>query len=230
MVRHDTNPCQSRLTESLAADHGKLQAYLGASAFSAIGRLYSAKYPQLEPSVRWFSRNLPKFLGETLPYSRSPELAELARLEGALNAAFEAPEVSVLTSHDLVPYEIHGLDGCGLQLHPSVQLLCFTLNTTSLWAALQCGELPPRPEHLAVPQRLVVWRQGSQPRFRMLGQEEALALGLALEATPFSGIVEALVEVGNGTPASGTAETYLRGWVSAELVSAIRILKASGEK
>jgi hypothetical protein len=79
-----------RLTEYLAVDHAKLQLYIGAAAFAKVAQCYALRHPRLDPRVRRFSFDLPKFLGETAPYSRNPELAELASLEGALNAAFEA--------------------------------------------------------------------------------------------------------------------------------------------
>jgi len=79
-----------RLTEYLAVDHANLQLYIGAVAFAKAAQCYALRHSRLDPNVRWFSRNLPKFLGEIAPYSRNPELAELASLEDALNAAFEA--------------------------------------------------------------------------------------------------------------------------------------------
>jgi hypothetical protein len=230
MARGTTIPNPSLLTEFLACDYGKLQAYLGVLAFDAIGQRYGAKYLRPAPGMRWFSRNLPKFLNETAPYSKRPELAELAQLEAALNAAFEAPDVPALAANELAPWEERGLDDTEIHLHPSAQRLSFAYNTTSLWAALQCGELPPRPARLAAPQHLIIWRQGTYPRFRMLGEDEALALDLALRSAPLSGITVALAQLGHGAQASSNVLTYLRGWVSAELVSAIRMAKASGEK
>ena len=230
MTHCDDSSMPSRLTEYLAADHAKLQLYLGGAAFSAIGRRYAAKYPKLDPGLRWFSRNLDKFLGETTPYSGNPELAELACLEAALNSAFEAPVVPLVTVAELAQLDATDLEDCTVSLHPSVRRLCFRSNTTSLWAALQCNELPPRPKRLDAPQELLVWRQGTHPRFRMLGPEEATALSLALDGIPFGKICRA---VATQAPHAGTndcAQTYLRGWVEAELVSSIRNLNDAGEK
>ncbi len=230
MPRLETKLDAPRLTDFLAVDHVKLQSYVGATAFEAIGQRYAAAFPQLDPGLRWFSRNLHIFLSETAPYSERPELAELAQLEMALHAAFEAPDVPVMTLADLANYEANGLHDHTLDMHPSAQRLSFNFNTTSLWSALQCGELPSRPKMLESPQQLIVWRQGNQPRFRMIGEDEAIAIDLALTSVPFSRVVGALAEFGQGAGGGDGAVTYLRGWVSAELVSAARILKASGEK
>ena len=220
----------SRLTEFLAVDHAKLHLYLGAAAFGAIGRRYAMKYPAIDPGVRWFSRNLAAFLGETVPYSKNPELAELASLEAALNAAFESADAPLLSLTEYAAKEARGLDDCTITLHPSVKRLCFRSNTTSLWAALQCDEVPPRPERLDAPQELLVWRQGTHPRFRMLGGDEAIALDLAMQGNSFAKICETLEQLGSPEWVSQCATTYLRGWVEAELVSVVRCLKEAGEK
>jgi hypothetical protein len=213
----------AQLAEFLAADHAKLQLYLGAAAFSAISRRYASKFSQLDPSVRWFSRNLPKFLGETVPYSKNPELAELACLETALNGAFEAPDAPVLSTGDFATLENSGLGDCTIAIHPSVKRLCFAFNTTSLWAALQCGEVPPHPERLDAPQELLVWRQGTHPRFRMLGTDEALALDLAMQGKTFGQICKALSQVTGHEETIESTGVYLRGWVEAEIVAAIHL-------
>ena len=230
MTRLDEFSSTSRLTEFLAVDHAKLQLYLGAAAFGAIGRRYAMKYPTMDPGVRWFSRNLATFLGETVPYSKNPELAELASLEAALNAAFESADSPLLGLAEFSVFEVRGLDDCAITLHPSVKRLCFRLNTTSLWAALQCDELPPRPERLDAPQELLVWRQGINPRFRMLGGDEAMALDLAMQGNSFARICETLEQLGSPEGVSECAAIYLRGWVEAELVSAVRCLNDAGEK
>lgn len=230
MARLEETNNPTRLTEFLAADHAKLLLYLGAAAFHAMGRRYAAKYPLLDPTARWFSRNLPIFLGHTMPYSRHPELAELASLEAALNAAFEAPDAGLLSPAELAKLAAVGLENCTILLHPSVQRLCFRWNTTSLWAALQCDEQPPRPERLDAPQQLLVWRQGAHPRFRLLGQDEAMALDIAMQDIPFAKLSETLAHHGTQADPGDCARTYLRGWVAAELVSAARNLNVAGEK
>jgi hypothetical protein len=230
MARMEETNDPARLTQFLAVDHAKLQLYLGAANFHAIGRRYAANFPQRDANARWFSRNLPKFLGETIPYSRTPELAELASLETALSTAFEAPDVPLVSTAHFKTLGAKVLDHYAIQLHPSVQHLRFLWNATSLWAALHCGEQPPRPERLDAPQDLLVWRQGSQPRFRLLGPEEALALDCALQGKSFAEIVQALAQPATPPQPAACAKAYLRGWVDAELVSALRNLKVVGEK
>ena len=90
-------------------------------------------------------------------------------------------------------------------LHPSVQRLQLRTNAASIWAALTAGESPPPPQRLDAPQELLVWRQGAASRFRMLGSEEAAALDAAARG-------EAIAQ---------TSESFLRGWLEAEIISAV---------
>jgi hypothetical protein len=211
-----------RLTEFLAADHAKLLLYLGSSAFSAIGRRYAMSEQSGNGNTRWFSRNLSRFLGETSPYSKNPELAEIAKLEAALNCAFEAADASILTLEAFARVPIAELAALRIDIHPSAQRLSFTTNATSIWAALQCDEQPPRPERLDQPSELLVWRQGPQPRFRILGREEATAFDMAKQGAPIGQIVVNLAKLDRSETPMECGAIYLRGWVEAELVSVLR--------
>lgn len=151
------------------------------------------------PKVLLLSRHLPDFLDLTKPFSRSPELSDLARLEKAFHGALNAPEASIVTQGPL--YAFH------LTLHPSVQRLQLRTNATSIWAALIAGELPPPPQRLDEPQELLVWRQGAASRFRMLGREEAVALDAAAR--------------GQAIGVDQVSESFLRGWLEAEIISAV---------
>ena len=213
MTAVDEDLTLARLTEFLADDYGKLRLYMGVSAFNAMGRHCLATYSIKAPKVRALSQQLPNFLDLTKPFSRSPELSDLARLEKAFHAALNAPDASILT---LAEFTRKNLQNFLLELHPSVQRLQLRTNTTSIWAALTAGELPPPPERLDEPQELLVWRQGLTARFRMLGSEEAVALDEAAR--------------GKSTGIDQLSENFLRGWLDAEVVSATRNMKGKGEK
>lgn len=212
MTAADENLTPARLTEFLADDYGKLRLYMGESVFNAMGRHCLAAYAIEAPKVRAFSRHLPDFLGLTKPFSRSPELSDLARLEKAFHAALGAPEAPILERAAYAGR--HGK--FHIELHPSVQRLHLRTNAASIWAALTARELPPPPERLDEPQELLVWRQATTPRFRMLGREEALALdeagrGGAIEIDQWS-------------------ESFLRGWLEAEVISNLRCLSNADRK
>jgi hypothetical protein len=216
---------KSSLAEFLGGDHAGLKGYLGTAAFNAVGRSYSAKYPSEIQNTKWFSCNLPKFLGQTKPYSQKPELAELASLELALKDAFEAPDVPQMSLDEFAKLAPEDLSACTMVLHPSVRRLRFSTNATSLWAALTCAEQPPRPERLDEPLELIAWRQGPKPRFRMLGCEEAAALDAAAKGISYSELCDLIANLEGCASPPKSAFNYLRGWIEAEVVSELRWTK-----
>ena len=206
MMAVDKNLTLASLTDFLSHEYPRLRLYVGETAFNAMARHCLAATET--PKVRLLSRHLPDFLDLTKPFSKSPELPDLARLEQAFQAALNAPEAPVIRSAALRPFHI--------ELHPSVQSLQLRTNATSIWAALTAGELPPSAARLEVPQELLVWRQGMASRFRMLGREEAAALDAAAR--------------GEAMEFDQSSEGFLRGWLEAEIVSAVRDLNDAGEK
>ncbi len=212
MIALDETLTPARLTEFLADDYGKLRLYMGATAFNAMGRHCLAIHDIESPNARVFSRYLPDFLSLTKPFSRSPELSDLARLEKAFNAAHNAPGAHII---ERAAYA--GQQGkFHIDLHPSVQRLQLRTNATSIWSALTADELPPAPEQLDEPQELLVWRQGPASRFRMIGREEAMALD----------------EAGRGEAIEfdQRSEGFLRGWLEAGIISGLRNLRKAAEK
>lgn len=201
----DENLDVARLTEFLAEDYAKLRLYMGLSAFNRMVHLCAAATVSVNATARSLSQHLPRFLNVTRPYSKNPELSELASVENAFNAALAAPDAPILT---LAEFTRRNPQGFSPEIHPSVQRFQLRTNATSLWAALTAGELPPPPELLEEPQELLVWRQGLTPRFRMLGREEALALDEAARGKP--------------TSTDQLPEHFLRGWLEAEVISAAR--------
>ena len=213
MTAAEDNLDVAHFAEFLAGDYARLRLYMGLSAFNRMAHLCAANISFPRTTARSLSQRLPSFLMVTRPYSKSFELSELALVEDAFNAALAAPDAPVL-----IPAEFsrRSLRDFFLDVHPSVQRLQLRTNATSLWAALTAGELPPPPGFLEAPQELLVWRQGLTSRFRILGEEEALALD----------------EVAGGKLASidQLPENFLRGWLEAEVISAVRDLNGAGEK
>jgi len=206
MMAVDQNLTLASLTDFISQDYPRLRRYVGETAFNAMARHCLAATDA--PGLRVLSMHLPDFLALTKPFSRRPEIADLARLERAFQAALNAPEATVIRSAALLPRHI--------EFHPSVQRLQVRTNATSIWSALTAGELPPSPASLELPQELLVWRQGLASRFRMLGREEAVAIDAAAR--------------GETMKLDQFSEGFLRGWLEAEIVSAVRDLNDAGEK
>ncbi len=212
MAAYDETLTLESLTGFLADGYARLRLYMGETGFAALARRCLAASAPKPQTIRLLSRDLPDFLASTDPFSRHPELSDLARLERALQAAHNAPEAaSVGKPRDPWhpgPYRI--------ALHPSVQRVQLRTNAASIWSALTSAELPPSPLSLAEPQELLVWRQGTDSRFRLLGREEATA-------------IDGVINGGNFEIAQ-SADGFLRGWLEAGIISSLRNLNDSGEK
>ena len=180
--------------EVLASHFPVLARYLGESRIRALALdIYGAKVV----SHPFNGARLKKFLAELSGAERfklHPEIAELALLELSFRNALEANNGALPLKLDT-----HGLERRKLRLHPSVQCLVFTQNTTSIWSALKCEETPPRPFKLDAPQHVLVWRQNGLARFRILGVDEAKALARFNTRSP-------------------NTSSYFRGWLDAGLV------------
>lgn len=177
----------------LQQNYVSLHLYLGDVAFRSLSKAFFAGKTPSQKTVRWYCNMLPEFLATYKPFARCPEIQELAALELALNRAFDAPDILSLTSNTF----LDSTTALPLKLHPSVQSLRFLQNTTSIWSALKCGEQPPKPHKLDQTQSVIAWRQDQSARFRILGEDEALALA---------------------APTTSPNNPYFRGWLEAELL------------
>jgi hypothetical protein len=216
------NAYRLRLTEFLAHDYEKLRTYLGEVRFNEMALRYIAAHPSDQPNARWFSRHLPEFLASSRDYSHQPELYELARLERALNDAFDGRDENVCTMGDLGAIHPELFGSVSFKFVSTVQRFAVTTNVSSLWSSLKCDEIPPRAESLAKPLAIMVWRQGTGARFRILVDEEAMAIDSAREGVNFSIICEMIAAFDDPDNAAMRAAGYLRGWIEAEIISSVR--------
>lgn len=210
-----------RLAEFLANDYERLRVYLGEARFNAMANDYAAANPSDNPNARWYSRSLPEFLEKASAYRRHPEIAELARLERALNDAFDGPDSSIVTMTDLAAIPPESFNSVAFKLAPTVHRFAVSTNVTSLWSSLKCEECPPPAIDLDAPAELLVWRQGNGSRFRILGAEEAMAIDTMAEGVSFGTICEMMAAYDDPDSAAYRAASYLRGWIEAEIISAI---------
>ena len=219
-----------RHAEFLRNDFPMLQAYMGDEKFDGMAKLYARTNPSPHPNARWFSSAVPEFLRATLPFSRKLELSEIARLEAAMNDAFDAADTPHLTLDELASANPATFSGMSLLLNPSARLLTFTSNATSMWCSMKAEERPPSPIALETPQDILVWRQALTSRFRLLGAEETMAFLSARDGVPFGVICEMIALRDDPDTAGIRAASYLRGWIESELIVALRRAEAKGAK
>lgn len=210
-----------RLVEFLEHDHEMLHGYMGDVRFRDMARAYARRHPSDTPNARWFSRHLTDFLASARPWSNHPELAEFARLEKALNDAFDAIDAPHAGMADLATLDPESFERMKLEIHPSAFRFDCATNVTGIWSSLKAEQQPPKPERLAEPMQVLVWRQGSSARFRILGGEEAMAFDEARNGVPFGVLCEMIALMNDPDTAAMRAASYLRGWIETELIGGL---------
>jgi Putative DNA-binding domain len=215
----EIDPDHLRMTNFLADDYEKLRTYVGEVRFNAMAEAYTAASPSRHANARWFGQGLPAWLKQSAHFAQHPECTELAELELALATAFDAVDVPSLNIELLAALRPEQIANTAFAFHPSLQTLSFAQNTVSLWSALQCEEQPPRPFIRDGAQTVMVWRQGNQSRFRILGDEEALVLARAREAVPFGSLYKMMAKNQDSDDNVPRAVTYLRGWFEAQILT-----------
>src|SRR5258708_28224716 len=78
------NAYQVRLIDALHETYPVLHGLLGDEAWIEMGEAYVAAHPSVFRSIRWYGRELPKFLSRREPFTDAPILAEVALLEWTL--------------------------------------------------------------------------------------------------------------------------------------------------
>jgi hypothetical protein len=81
-----------RMEEALASDYPGLKHFLGDGPFFDLVRDYVQKHPSKSYSLNPLGQHLPEFVADHVPGRHRAFLADLARLERAMAAAFDADE------------------------------------------------------------------------------------------------------------------------------------------
>jgi len=151
------NAYRIRLRETIDTDHPELGRYLGDELYNAMVDGYINHYPSSFTSLRQFADRLPEFLANTAPFSGYPQLAELARFERMLLAAFDAADSPRATIEELNQHPPQTWPELRFQFHPSVQIFSTGYNVVQIWQTLrgESGE-PPAPQ--ATTCHWVLWR------------------------------------------------------------------------
>lgn len=203
---------QGRMRQALSTNFPVLHRALGDEAFAALALAYCAARPSQKPSIRWLGDGLVDFLEANPQLLGHPALLDLARMDWAMRAAFDAADADCLTVEDLQQLAIGDWPALVLQTVPSFQLLELQWGVEGLWHALHgdANAQTHEPEH--APHAMVIWRQQLQCRWRAIDATELLALRLLMRGANFASLCEALQGVAD-LPAQHKAAQLLMTWV-----------------
>ncbi|MEC9368201.1 MAG: DNA-binding domain-containing protein [Pseudomonadota bacterium] len=213
------NAYTARLVDVLSSDHEKLHAFLGDEQFETMARDYIAANPSYNRSARWFAARLPEFLQGTSPYKEQPVLADMARLERALNDVFDGAEAVPLTLDDLSAVAPQDWSNLVFMPHPAVRRIALRSNAAEICKALHDEEEPPAPLLLPEPAPFLVYRDDATSSFRPLPADEAMMWDEASNGVSFGVLCEMMSMYAGEEHAAMRAAGYLRGWVAAGLLA-----------
>lgn len=209
-----------RLIDALAHNYPRLQQLLGVETFAGLAQRYIDKHPSTSVSVRWFGHRLGDALSDDdLGESRGqPRLAELARWEWAIAAAFDARDASPLTEAALTEVEPAAWPTLRFRFHPSLQRLQLHTNAPAAFKALSDETDCPAPATLESPQAWLIWRQDLTTRYRSLTRKEAKTLDTLRNDGTFEQVCEVLCEWHEPGEVPVQAAMFLKGWIGEGLV------------
>lgn len=206
------NAYRIRLAEALGANMPQLKQLLGDEEFGAVASRYVDEYPSRFASIRWFGDRLAQMLAQS--HATQPWLAELARWEWALAAAFDSQDATTVGVECLASVAPEDWADLRLEFHPSVQLLELATNAPALFKALSEEQPAPQPTILAGPQPWVMWRQNDlKTQYRSLEPAEAAALTVVRAGGTFGEMCEALCEWHDVDEVPLVAAGMLKRWL-----------------
>lgn len=149
------------LTAALETTFPVVVRLVDARFFRYAADRFVREHPPLSPCLAEYGAALPDFLARFEPSRHLAYLADVARLEWAMNVALHAPDAEPLPPEAL-------RESPALALHPSVTLLASSWPIDTIWRANQdgAGDITIDPDTGAV--RLQVWRTADDVVFRRL--------------------------------------------------------------
>jgi len=205
-----------RLHDALASNFSVLQLHAGPDAFREIAEHYTRDHPSTSFSVRDFGVELSSWL--KVHRESAPWLADLAKFEWAMNAAFDAPNATTISSDALARFDVEDWALLQFRFAPCVQRFHMTTNAQELYDdavrqadARDRATLPQAVEWLA-------WRQDLTAHYRFLEAPEALALDALRDGATFGDACERLLECCDDEAVPLQAAAFLKRWLLDDLI------------
>lgn len=174
------------LASALAATFPTVHAVVGADFFRALARAFIGRSLPVRPVLAEYGAGFPAFIAGYDVARDLPYLADVARLDWALNLAFHAEAGGRLVAADLAAIPADRLPSLQLALAPGTALISSAYPLDRIWAASQPGASADPVDLGGGGAHLLVLRQTDDAAFVALSVGEAafvagLGEGLSLE-------------------------------------------------
>jgi hypothetical protein len=196
-VAGDTIPAAARLDvyrhhvfaslgSALAATFPTVQALVGPEFFRSLARAFVGHALPLQPVLAEYGADFPAFVAGHETARDLPYLADVARLDWALNLAFHAPSGGQLQATDLSALPGERLASMSMGLAPGAALISSRYPLARIWETSQPGAASETVDLNSGGVDLLVLRRPDDAAFVILSAGEAafiavLCAGLSLE-------------------------------------------------
>jgi hypothetical protein len=220
------NAYRLRLGEVLGNDYPILRKALGDETFGEIVGGYIDTVESHHPNVRWYSRKLPDFMASHEPWSAQRLFVDLAFFERALEDAFDAADATALAIDAVMQIPAEDQPNMCFVFQPSLKVLSTAAGTIAAYeAAAAEGDIDIASE--SGQEAVLVWRnQQLDSVYRILGEDEALALDAAMTGGSFADICGLLAVKNDVETVAATAGAFLGQWFVDGLIVGVSL---SGE-
>ena len=209
---------RSRLVEVLESSYPVLATLLGEADFHTLAGQYIAGHESTFFSVRYYGDELADFLAADAGYCGAPMLAELARWEWAMAAAFDAADAEPIDSSAFTQLAPEDWAELRFVWSPAAQVVALEWNAPELWKAVTEETEHPEPSLNPQPASWLIWRRELQIYFRPLTVAEAAAIAASRAGQSFGELCVLLCEHLGESEAAQHAAGFLRGWVESGLI------------
>lgn len=207
---------RARLLETLHDNFERTWAYLGDATFAAAATDFIAVHAPAHRNLRWYGSQFAAWLAERFP--DDVDIAELAMIDWELRCAFDGPDADPVPADALSLLPGTDWQRLGCRFAPTLRALPLRFNTVALWHALDRGESPPSAVRLEEPAWLMIWRKGWEPHFRTIGAGEHAVLTKLQSGSTVAAVVAELTDTHFGGQGAVAMVTFLRAWITEELV------------
>jgi hypothetical protein len=196
------------LASALAATFPTVEALVGADFFRGMAGAFVERHLPAQPVLAEYGQGFPRFVAGWEPARSLPYLADVARLDWALNLAWHATDEGRLAAADLAAEPAERLPLLRLVLSPGTSLLGSPYPVDRIWTASQPGAAAGEVT-LDGGIDLLVLRQADDAAFLRLSRGEAAFLAAVEQG--------ATLETAAGQ-ATGTAPDFDLSSVFARLI------------
>lgn len=186
---------QHSLAAALATTFSTVQALVGEDFFRGLAQAYVRQSLPTQPVLSEYGAGLAGFIDGYAPARDLPYLADVARLDWALNCAFHAPHVEGLGASDISAIEADRLPSMSLSLTPGAAVIASRYPLGRIWQAGQPAAEAASVDLNSGEARLLVLRRPDDAAFVELAISEAAFVAALIDGKPIEAAAAAAFQV-----------------------------------